>query len=226
LETHMPTRAVIFDMDGVLVDSYQAHLESWQGLAHAHGQEFTEQQFAACFGQTSREIIRYYWSDIVDEENVAAWDAQKEELYREILRADFVEMDGAGELVRALHEAGFALAIGSSGPPANVAVVLDMLTVGDLFDVAISGMDVHRGKPDPDVFLKTAGKLGVETKAYLVIEDAPVGIKAARSAGMAVVAITGTAQRDKLAAADMVVDSLRELTVEVLAELIDANASA
>ena len=221
----MPVRAVIFDMDGVLVDSYQAHLKSWQALARAHGRQFTERQFAASFGQTSREIIRHYWSDIVAEVDVAAWDAQKEEFYRDLLRTDFPEMDGAGELVRALRDAGFALAIGSSGPPENVEIVIDLLPAGHLFDITVSGMDVERGKPNPDVFLKAAAKLSIEAKSCLVVEDAPVGVEAARRAGMAVVAITGTAQRAKLAVADLVVDSLRELTVEVLTGLIEANRS-
>jgi len=219
----MPERAVIFDMDGVLVDSYRAHLESWQELANSHGLEFTEEQFAVSFGQTTREIILHYWSSLVGEADVAAWDAEKEELYRRILQDDFPEMAGASELIRKLHKAGFGLAIGSSGPPENVQVVIDALATGDLFGATVSGMDVHYGKPHPEVFLKSAARLGVEAKRCLVIEDSPVGIEAARRASMAVVAITGTAERVRLSEADIVVDSLRELTVPVLAELVDTN---
>ncbi|MCK4602695.1 MAG: HAD family phosphatase [Phycisphaerae bacterium] len=219
----MTDKAVIFDMDGVLVDSYRAHFESWRRLAGKYGFEFTERQFAATFGKTSREIIRQFFSHAVDEADIGRWDEQKEQFYREILQADFPEMDGAGELIRALHKAGFALAIGSSGPPENVAVVAKCLPAGELISATVNAYDVTHGKPDPDVFLQAAGKLGVEPYSCAVIEDAPVGVEAAHRAGMAAVAITGTAPAEKLDAADLVVDSLRQLSPKIISELIEKN---
>jgi len=117
--------AVIFDMDGVLVDSYRAHFASWLALARECGFEFTERQFAATFGRTSRDIIANLWPDPPPDERIAEMDDRKEALYREIISKDFPAMDGARELIRALHAAGFKLAVGSSGPPENVAVALD-----------------------------------------------------------------------------------------------------
>ena len=119
----MDTLGVIFDMDGVLVDSYQAHFESWRLLGQQHGVDMTEQQFASCFGRTSRDIIRHFWGDHVDDPTTAAWDAEKEAAYRDILQAHFPEMDGASDLIRALSEEGFAMAIGSSGPAENVGTI-------------------------------------------------------------------------------------------------------
>ncbi len=105
------TRAVIFDMDGVLVDSYQAHFESWRQTAQAHGLDMTEQQFAETFGRTTREIITALWGDSVSGGRVAEWDDQKELAYRRILDASFPEMDGAGQLLSTLQAAGFKLAV-------------------------------------------------------------------------------------------------------------------
>jgi len=216
---------VIFDMDGVLVDSYQPHLKSWQELARRHGLEMTEEQFAATFGRTSREIIRQLWGNQVAEGNVAAMDAEKESLYRDVLRADFPEMDGAEELIAALASAGFALAIGSSGPPENVEVVMERLPSSERFAATVHGREVSHGKPHPEVFLKAAEKLGVPANRCTVIEDAVPGVQAARSAEMACVALTGTTTREELsgAGADLVVDSLRQLTPERIAAILDAR---
>lgn len=217
--------AVIFDMDGVLVDSYRAHFESWRRLGRGHGLEMTERQFAETFGRTSRDIINHLWPNSAPEADIPQWDQRKEQFYREMLEADFPEMDGAGPLLRALARAGVAMAVGSSGPPQNVQVVRRRLTGGELLTVTVTGMDVTHGKPHPEVFLKASAKLHVPPKHCAVVEDAPAGVEAARRAGMTAIAITGTATRRQLAGrAHLVVDSLRELTPRIIMDLIRASA--
>src|SRR5438477_309992 len=116
--------AVIFDMDGVLVDSYRAHWQSWQFMADELGKGLTEEQFVSTFGRTSREIIAEHWgADTLTPVEIAEFDKKKEALYREIVARDFPAMDGAVELIKDLHAAGFRLAVGSSGPPENVALI-------------------------------------------------------------------------------------------------------
>lgn len=216
----MASLAVIFDLDGVLVDSYQAHYESWRRLAAEQGLDYSRAQFAATFGRTSRDILAHHWPRPLTEEQVAAADERKEALYRQLIRRDFPVMIGARELVRALHAASFALAVGSSAPPANVQVSLEGLGLKELFSAAVTGQDVTRGKPDPQVFLLAAQRLGVPPAGCAVVEDAPAGIEAARRAGMAAIALTGTAGREQLAAADLVVDRLDELNPPRIADLI------
>jgi len=212
--------AVIFDMDGVLVDSYQAHFESWRQAARIHGLDMTEQQFAETFGRTSREIIDAIWGDLVSDDTAKLWDDQKEIAYRQLLAANFPEMHGAHQLLTTLRDAGFKMAVGSSGPPENVELVLKKLGK-DLFAAAVTARDVSRGKPHPEVFLKAAEKLQIEPSKCAVVEDAPAGIQAARSAGMIAIAITGTAPRELLAEhSDLVIDSLAELSPELIASLI------
>jgi beta-phosphoglucomutase len=214
--------AVIFDMDGVLVDSYQAHFESWRRLADQHGYEMAPDQFAATFGRTSREIIRLLWGGgDLSTERVAELDDDKEALYREIIRQQFPAMDGAIELIDSLDEAGFLLAVGSSGPPENLAVVMEKLDRSDRFAAMVTATDVTRGKPDPQVFLIAAEKMSVLPERCLVVEDAPPGIAAAKAAGMKSVGLVSTGRSHaELAAADLVVDSLRELSPLILARLI------
>src|SRR4051794_24461987 len=108
-----PPLAVVFDMDGVLVDSYCAHWESWQFMADELGKGLTEEQFVSTFGRTSREIIAEHWgADALTPVEIAEFDKKKEALYREIVSRDFPIMEGAVELVHDLHEAGFRLAVG------------------------------------------------------------------------------------------------------------------
>jgi len=216
--------AIIFDVDGVLVDSYNAHYQSWQRLCRERGLEMTQGQFIATFGRTSREIIKELWPDqITTEAAVADHDDRKEELYRELLARDFPTLDGAVELIDELNEAGFLLAVGSSGPPENVGLVLDALDRRDVFGGVVTGDDVTRGKPDPQVFLLGAERIGASPANCVVIEDAPVGVTAAHAAGMKCVAVVSTGRvREKLAAADLVVDTLRELNADIIRGLISS----
>ena len=216
---------VIFDMDGVLVDSYAAHLRSWRDVAARHGLDLSDANFARTFGRTSRDIIGALWPGKFDDDGVARFDAAKEARYREILGERFPEMDGASELIRELHDAGYRLAIGSSGPPQNVSLVQRQLRSGHLFEVTVNGTEVTRGKPDPDVFLIAARKLGIEPPRCAVVEDAPAGIEAARRAGMTSIGLLGTAPRERLAEhADLVVGSLRDLSPAVIGEAMRGRA--
>jgi beta-phosphoglucomutase len=215
--------AVIFDMDGVLVDSYHAHFESWQKFYGELCVEYDEEKFAADFGRTSRDILRRTLGDDLSDEQVVAWDTRKEALYRDILREHFPAKDGAIELIQALDDGGFKLAVGSSGPPENVSLAIDQLAADAHFDATVTGADVTRGKPDPQVFLIAAEKLGVAPANCAVVEDAVHGITAAKRAGMIAIGLTGTLQRAELVEADAVVDSLRELSAERIRSLLESR---
>lgn len=217
----MSKLAVIFDLDGVLVDSYQAHFESWSRLYGELGVPYSEDKFAADFGRTSRDILRRTLGDRLTDEQVRELDGRKESLFREILRRDFPAMEGAVELIDSLASNGFLLAVGSSGPPENISLCLENLGLGEKFSAIVTGADVTRGKPDPQVFQIAANRLGVTASSCAVVEDAVHGIEAAHRAGMVSIGLTGTASRDRLAAASLVVDRLRELTPQVVRRLIE-----
>jgi beta-phosphoglucomutase len=132
-------------------------------------------------------------------------------------------MDGAADLIASLHAAGFAMAIGSSGPPENVELVRKTLHHGDWITAAVNGFEVTHGKPDPEVFLKAGSKLGLSPRSCAVVEDAVAGVQAARRAGMVAIGLTGTNTRARLAAdSTIVVDRLRELTPDLITKLLTA----
>jgi len=222
----MPQQAVIFDMDGVLVHSYQAHFESWRRLYRELGIEYGEAAFAADFGRTSRDILFRTLPGDLSDDRVRQLDGRKEALYREIIRRDFPAMDGAEELIGALAEDGFRLAVGSSGPPENVALAIEKLRGGERIAVSVTGLDVTRGKPDPQVFQIAAERLGVPAARCAVVEDAVHGVQAAKRAGMAAIALVGTSSRAELADADLIVDRLHELTPANIRELIGRSAAS
>ena len=184
------------------------------------GFEFTEAQFRATFGRTTRDIIRQLCGDQFPDQRVQAFDERKEALYRESVRHNFPAVDGAVELIDALAATGFAMAVGSSGPTENVTLTLDCLGRADSFAARVTGSDVTRGKPDPQVYLMAAERLGVDPQHCAVVEDAPAGVEAANRAHMLSIALTGTATRAQLAHADLIVDSLRELTPSTITQLL------
>ena len=215
---------VIFDVDGVLVDSYDAHLRSWQMLGAERGFSFTETRFVETFGRTTREIIREtFGPDRFSSGQIAALDARKEALFRELLARDFPVMDGAVALIDELYQAGYRLAVGSSGPPENVQLVLDSLGRAACFRGVVTGMDVTRGKPDPQVFLTAADRLGLDPCRCVVIEDATAGVRAAKRAGMRCVGFVSRGHRDaELSEADLLVRRLSELSSAAVARLLES----
>lgn len=210
---------VLFDADGVLINSYRAHFESWRVMLLRYGYTMTEEQFASTFGQKNHVIFGQLYPEI-PESRYAALGEEKEAEYRTIVRADFPAMPGAANLLRALHAAGVPMAIGSSGPRENVQVVLDLLDGAEHIRATVNGSEVDHGKPEPDVFLQAAGKIGIPPERCIVFEDAPAGVAAGKNAGCAVVALTGTSDREGLSHADWVIDHLKEVTPDRLRELL------
>ena len=194
--------------------------KSWRTMLGEQGVEFTEAEFRATFGRTSADIIAELYDNNLPEEEIRQLDDRKEALYRDIIRQDFPAIDGAAELVDSLAGAGFALAVGSSGPLENIQLTLESLGRAENFSAVVTRIDVTRGKPDPQVFQLGAERLGIEPSQCAVIEDAPAGVEAADNAGMISIALVGTATRAELSHANLVVDSLQELSPEGIGALI------
>jgi beta-phosphoglucomutase family hydrolase len=219
----MPLSAVIFDFDGVVIDSHDAHGRSWFALAEELGHELTHETFVSTFGQRNESILPFLgWAQEGDGERIQQLGDRKEGLYREILRAEGIEpLPGVLALLQDLEANGIPCAIGTSTPRANVECVLELTGLAGYFGDIAASEDVSRGKPDPEVFLKAAAKLGVDPVACVVIEDAQVGLRAAKAAGMKALGVTTTHPREALAPEqpDRIVASLQEVSVADLRQL-------
>lgn len=222
-------RSVIFDVDGVLVDSYQSHWLSWSELARQTGVMFTEAEFTASFGQTSRQVLARHWGPDRPPDELAALDSRKEQIFRDLVSTNFPAMPGAVNLIKELSADGWTLAVGSSGPPENVDLVLDRLGCRALLSAIVTGRHVKKGKPDPEVFRIAARRMGASPDHCIVIEDAPVGIEAAARAGMRTVAFlsAGRSRSDFTAhAPQLIVESFSELSSTKLAALLEPSGQA
>lgn len=214
----------IFDMDGVLVASESAHRASWKAVAKRRGLQLTDEEFRRSFGQTSREIIRLFWGNSLSDPDVRRLDDEKEATYRDLIRGMVPLMIGAREVLISLQVAGVPMAVATSGPRANVDLVLDETRIRGYFSAIVTGEDIEQGKPSPDCFLLAAERLRLAPSDCVVIEDAPVGLAAAVAAGMASIALVGShpAAALKAAGADAVVQRLGEITSSRLADLVAA----
>ncbi|QGJ69465.1 Phosphorylated carbohydrates phosphatase [Planctomycetales bacterium 10988] len=223
-----PTYGVIFDMDGVLVDSYDAHLKCWQRLAEEIDQPLTQREFELYFGRTAREMIRELWGqDSLTDEEITKLEARKESFYHEMLEEEFPEMPGAKTLIENLQKEGFKIAVGSSGPPENVNIIIEQMSLAPFLNGAINGNMVEKGKPDPAIFLKAAEAMQIDPSHCLVIEDAPPGIEAAHAAGMTCIGIASTGRTvEELQAAEEVITQLSQTSPDRIATIISSRLSS
>ena len=219
------TLGVIFDMDGVLVDSADAHYEAWCILGKELGKVHTREFFERTFGMHNREIIPLWLGDVLPREEVDRLSDHKEAVYRQVAATKLRPLDGAMDLLESLAQDGFLLAIGSSGPRPNVELMLDVLGVRRFFSAFSTGDEVREGKPHPEVFLAAARKLGLPPRECAVVEDAPQGIQAGLAAGARVIAVTSTRAPAELGAAHLVVDSLKELDPRRIRALLGGGDS-
>ena len=217
---------VLWDVDGTLVDTAELHFQAWARLAREIDAPFTRDDFAATFGWRNPEIIPKLFGPSSDAD-IDALGRRKEDYYRAEAVKGLDLLPGVAELVRNLERGGFGQAVGSSAPRANIELILDMCGLRPLLQHVVAMEDTTRGKPDPQVFLKGAELLGIAPERCVVFEDAPVGIRAAKAAGMKAVGVTfvGHHPAEKLRAegADLVVQSLVDVDVDTIRRLLQSH---
>lgn len=204
----MTTRAILWDLDGVLVDSMDFHYQAYREVLAGSGRDFSREEYLReLIGLRNYVILRRVLGERSDEE-VTALAEQKEEAFRRLIRGNVQALPGAERLVRRAKKAGLLQAIVSSTPRENIALILRSLALESSFDTIVGEEDATRGKPDPEGFLVGARLLG--TAPCVVIEDAPEGIAAGKAAGMRCIGVTTTRPAEKLSQADLVVASLED----------------
>lgn len=202
------TGAVLWDMDGTLVDSEEFHWLSWRDTMAQERVPVTHSQFLATFGQRNDAILPQWLGGSATPDRIQRIGDAKESLYRKLVRERGLRpLPGAKEWVARLHQEGWRQAIASSAPRANVEVVLEVTGMAAYFDVIVSAEDVTAGKPDPQVFLKAADHLGIPPSRCIVVEDAAAGVEAAHRASMRSIGVN----RNVTLPADLAVKSLTDL---------------
>ena len=219
----MTKRAFIFDMDGTIVDNMSFHTASWITFFQRRGKDIdADEFFRTTAGRQGSEIIRSHMGEHLDDAEVLVLNHEKESVYRELYEPHRKTVDGFDDLVAQAKLRGVALAVATAAPNGNITFTLDGLDLRRHFDTVVGAADVARGKPHPDVFLMAAERCGVAPEHCIVFEDAPLGVEAARRAGMKAVVLTTTLPAEAFAEFDNVIHIASDFSQLTIDELFPA----
>ncbi len=210
---------VLWDLDGVLIESSQQHLESWMNVLPRFGMTMSRELHEQTFGMNNKEILTIMLGEPPEADFLRRVSWEKESAFREIIKGTVEPLAGAVELLEKLFSAKVRQAIASSAPEENIHVVVEELQIGIYFQALVSGHDLP-AKPDPAVYLEAARQIELGPEACVVVEDAVVGVLGAKKAGMRVVGVTTTHAAEALQDADLVVESLLDLSVDEIVHLL------
>ena len=214
-------RAVLWDIDGTLIDSEEFHWISWRDTMAKEGVQITREQFLPTFGQRNDSILSQWLGDIATPARIEKIANAKEELYRHLIRRNGISpLPGVADWLYRLHNEGWLQAVASAAPRANIDAVLESLSSTHMFQGIVSAEDVHRGKPDPEVYLTAAARVGVSPERCIVVEDAVPGVEGARRAGIKTI---GVSRNGKHLPADIVVRSLDLLDSAAFERLMECR---
>ncbi|HEV2730877.1 MAG TPA: HAD-IA family hydrolase [Terriglobales bacterium] len=216
-------RAVLWDMDGTLIDSEEFHWIAWRDTMANEGITITRQQFLSSFGQRNDSILPRWLGTAANPERIDKIANTKEELYRQLIRKHGISpLPGVERWVHRLHNQCWLQVIASAAPRANVEAILEALSATRVFQAIVSAEDVQRGKPNPEVYLLAASRVGVSHNRCIVVEDAAAGIEGARRAGMKSI---GVNRNGAHLAADVAVQSLELLDPNAFETLLEGRAA-
>ena len=216
-------RGVLWDMDGVLVDTGDLHYAAWIEVLNDYDIDFPRERFDTSFGMNNMALLTMLLGCKPEPELYAAINECKELRLRELSEGRTQPMPGVVNWLERLQEAGYRQAIASSAPLANIDAMVDAMGIRTYFDTLVSGIDMP-GKPEPDVFLTAAAAIDVAPTNCVVVEDAIPGVEGAKRAGMKCIAVTTTNPAVALNNADIIVNSLSALPEDVFEQLLLASA--
>lgn len=215
--------AALFDMDGVLVDNTDFHVNAWLQFAQKHNRPLTKEQYVENInGHISADAMAYVFQRPISPGELIVLTEEKEAIYRELYRPHLAPAPGLLDFLKALKEDNVRLAVGTSAPESNVRFTLDGLPLRSYFDVIVDASMIKKGKPDPEIYLTAAKRVGIELAHCVVFEDAFAGIEAGLRAGMKVVALATTHTPEELAdtGVALIVHDFTDLTPDKIRNLL------
>jgi beta-phosphoglucomutase family hydrolase len=205
--------AVLWDMDGVLVNSGPLHRQAWRAFLAARGLDLGDRVFELGFGRPNTEVLPAFFGDALGADQIAQLSEDKERAYRDLVREQGIDpVPGVMQWLERFAEAGIMQGVATSGCRANAELIIGRLNAARYLQTVITAEDAHRGKPHPDLFLLAAKRLDVPPDRCLVIEDSLHGIRAARAAGMRCLALSTTHPASALSGCAMVLPDMAAFT--------------
>lgn len=213
-------KAVIFDMNGVLINDEPYHKEAWKIFCARHGLSFNEQGFNEyCMGRTNREILRYLFHEELSDEQDRTLREERIGYSKSLLPKILPAPDGLDVFLNGLRKRKFKLAVATSSQRDYADFVLEKYGFRKYFDTVVTAGDVTKSKPDPEIYVTAAERIQTSPSDCLVIEDSMSGIHAAKTAGMKVFGITTSHGPLELAEADQVIASFTDIDIEALEKM-------
>lgn len=213
-------KAVIFDMDGVLVDNRDVHIESFSTWCQSRNMNVDKNELVSYFGMGNDEIFPLVLKrDDLTEQDINQFSQEKEAIYRDMIASEIKPLDGLVNLLETLKNKGVKIALGSSGVRENVDFVLEKCNITKYFDAISDGSMAKKAKPDPEVFNTAAKLLGLPNNECVVCEDSFAGVEAARKAGMKVVVLATTFEREQHNDFDILIDDFTQITADEILSL-------
>ncbi|MGB5553424.1 MAG: HAD family phosphatase [Flavobacteriaceae bacterium] len=218
--TNRAISTVIFDMNGVITDDEDCHELATQQAFEKVGMTITPALYRRyCLGRTDAAAFVDLLRDFqIKDQNVNSIIADKSTLYQALIARNLKVYPGVVTLIEQLHQT-YTLALTTSSTIEEVQTVIDQLQIEHFFKTIVSSRDVKRGKPDPEPYLLTAERLGVNPQECVVIEDSENGVRSAKAAGMNCIAIPNTEKPEKLKLADSIITNYSEITEELIQHL-------
>jgi beta-phosphoglucomutase family hydrolase len=211
-ETMFLCKAVIFDMDGTLINSTKADFLAWQKLFSFYGKSLTYEEYIPLLGIKSAQVVKEFLPVKNDEEIQMALTQKLVFFHEYVAENGIYPVPYADVFLKQIKQLDIPVALATSSRKAKMEMVMTKVNLVTLFDAIVTGGDVKNGKPAPDIFIKAAEKLGVRPPDCIVFEDASNGVKAAKNAFMKCVAISSTQSPESLREADLVIDSFKDLS--------------
>lgn len=212
--------AVIFDMDGVVVNNYHFHQKAWNQFCESHNIILDNDFQTKVFGGTNKEHLEVFFNRKLSANEILTFEEAKEKIYRDLYSPFIEPVAGLKELLDHLKSNKVPVSLATSAPKVNVDFVLDKTELLGYFDTILDASFVEKGKPNPEIYIKAARSLDTEPSDCIVIEDSLNGIQAAQLAGMKVIGITTTLPENKLQHVDLIIKDFHQLNIEQLRNLI------
>ena len=214
--------SVIFDMDGVIIDSNPYHKKAWKTFCSRHNILISDNELETkIYGRTGDDALPVLFDKQLNNELIALYCSEINKNYRDLFAPYIKPLPGLRELLNELLSAGIKTAIATSAPPVNVEFVLSETHLEKYFDIIIDDTMITRGKPDPEVYIKAAEKLNIPVRDCIVFEDSLSGITAAKAAGMGVGGVTTTHTADELKETDFIINDFFDVTINDLVQIAE-----
>lgn len=217
----MKPEAVIFDLDGTLIDNNSYHIEAWKIFYRKLGREYSVEEYLKNInGRINKDIFNYLFGGSLTDDEIKKYSEEKEALYRELYAAHIKPINGLMGFLEELHQQSISKAIATSGQGPNIDFMFQHIDIRKYFASVIDATQITNGKPHPEIFLKAAASVQADPSRCIAFEDSIAGIRSAKSAGMKVIGLATTHTREEVGEAHLVINDYADINLNLISSML------